>query len=177
MSRVGKQIIHVPSGTSVKVKDGVLSVSGKDTVLTRALSDRITVEISDSSVQVLPKDDEIKTRALWGTYAAHIRNMVKGVETPYEKRLIVEGVGFRAEIQGKELVLNLGFSHQTKVKIPEGLSVSAEKNVISVKGPDKELVGQFSAKVRALKKPEPYKGKGIRYGDEVVRRKQGKKSV
>lgn len=177
MSRVGKQVIHVPSGTSVEVKDGVLVVSGKGVVLTRKLDSRITVEVEDSNIRVIPKNDELATRALWGTYAAHIRNMVKGIEAPYEKRLVVEGVGYRAEIQGKDLVLNLGFSHQMRVGIPEGLSVSVEKNVISVKGSDKEMVGQFSAKVRALKKPEPYKGKGIRYSDEEVRRKQGKKSA
>jgi large subunit ribosomal protein L6 len=177
MSRVGKQIIHVPSGASAEIKDGVLFVSGKGTVLTRKLDNNINVEIEGSQIRVLPKNDELATRALWGTYASHIRNMVEGIKTPYEKRLVVEGVGYRADIQGKDLVLNLGFSHQMRVRIPDELSVSVEKNVITVKGADKELVGQFSAKVRALKKPEPYKGKGIRYSDEEVRRKQGKKSA
>ena len=103
--------------------------------------------------------------------------MIQGVETPYQKKLILEGVGFKSDVKGKELQLALGFSHPVVVSIPEGLTVTAEKNNITVTGIDKELVGSFTAQVRALKKPEPYKGKGMRYEDEVIRRKQGKKTV
>jgi len=112
-----------------------------------------------------------------GTYAAHLKNMIRGVVAPFEKKLIIEGIGFKAEVKGGELVLALGFTHPVKIKIPDGLKVSSEKGAISVSGSDKEAVGQFAAAVRALKKPEPYKGKGIRYDGEVIRRKQGKKTV
>ncbi|MEX0909692.1 MAG: 50S ribosomal protein L6 [Candidatus Paceibacterota bacterium] len=177
MSRVGKQVIEIPSGTTVEVKDGSVFVVGKGGTLSRKLHDKVSLEINGSEVKVVPANEELATQALWGTFASHVINMVAGVNTPFEKKLVVEGVGFRAELQGKELVLNLGFSHPIKMSIPEDLDVAVEKNVITVRGADKESVGQFSATVRALKKPEPYKGKGIHYSDEEVRRKQGKKSV
>jgi len=177
MSRVGKQIIELPSGTTVEVKEGVLIVSGKGTTLEKKLHDMVSVKVDGSQVTVIPLSEDLKTQALWGTFASHVKNMVDGVNTPFEKRLVVEGVGFRADLQGKDLVLNLGFSHQIKMGVPTGLTVTVEKNIITVKGADKEAVGQFAATVRALKKPEPYKGKGIHYHDEEVRRKAGKKSV
>jgi len=114
---------------------------------------------------------------LWGTYASHIKNMVQGVNDGFEKKLVLDGVGFKSQVNGNKLVLALGFSHPVEVDIPEGLNVEAVKNLLTITGIDKELVGSFSAKVRALKKPEPYKGKGFHYHDEIVRRKQGKKSV
>ena len=117
------------------------------------------------------------SRSLLGTYASHIKNMIVGVTTGYEKKLILEGVGFKSAVSGKSLDLALGFSHPVKVEIPEGLAVTADKNLITISGIDKEKVGQFSAYVRSLKKPEPYKGKGFRYDNEVIRRKQGKKSA
>ena len=137
----------------------------------------IKVEIKDSIVSVNPTNKYPFANALWGTFASHILNMIKGVNTPYEKKLILEGVGFKSEIKGDKLVLSLGFSHLVEINIPKDLKVTAEKNNISVSGIDKELVGQFAAKIRAKKKAEPYKGKGFRYHDEVVRRKQGKKNV
>ena len=117
------------------------------------------------------------SKSLWGTYASHIKNMIIGVQTPYQKKLILEGVGFKSEVKGKELNFSLGFSHPVIVSIPEGITATAEKNNITITGIDKELVGSFTAAVRALKKPEPYKGKGMRYENEVIRRKQGKKTV
>jgi large subunit ribosomal protein L6 len=177
MSRVGKQVIQIPSGTTVEMKDDSVFVTGKGGTLSKKLHESVSVEVKDSEVRVIPADEELATQALWGTFASHIINMIQGVNTPFEKKLVVEGVGFRADLQGKTLVLNLGFSHQVKMDVPGNLDVVVEKNVITVKGADKESVGQFSATVRALKKPEPYKGKGIHYSDEEVRRKQGKKSV
>jgi large subunit ribosomal protein L6 len=177
MSRVGKQVIEIPDGTTVEVKDGAVIVTGKGGTLTRKLHDKVSLEIKDSEIRVIPADETLETQALWGTFASHVINMIAGVTTPFEKKLVVEGVGFRAELHGKDLVLNLGFSHPIKMNVPENLDVAVEKNVITVRGADKEAVGQFSATVRALKKPEPYKGKGIHYSDEEVRRKQGKKSV
>lgn len=177
MSRVGKQIIEIPNGTTVEVKDGSVVVSAKGVSLSKELHESVSVEVNGSEVKVIPGNEALETQALWGTFASLIKNMVQGVNTPFEKQLVVEGVGFRADLQGKDLVLNLGFSHPVRMSVPEGLDVSVEKNVITVKGPDKEAVGQFAATVRALKKPEPYKGKGIHYSDEEVRRKAGKKSV
>jgi large subunit ribosomal protein L6 len=177
MSRVGKQIIEIPSGTTVEVKDDCVVVSGKGGTLSKKLHQSVSLEINGSEIKVVPANEELATQALWGTFASHVINMIAGVNTPFEKKLVVEGVGFRAELQGKNLILNLGFSHPVKMIVPENLDVAVEKNVITVRGADKESVGQFSATVRALKKPEPYKGKGIHYDNEEVRRKQGKKSV
>ena len=115
--------------------------------------------------------------SLWGTYASHIENVIKGVNDAYTKKLIIEGIGYKADVEGTDLVLALGFSHPIKVSIPPSLKVTSEKGIITVTGVSKEEVGQFAANIRAFKKPEPYKGKGIHYEDEVIRRKQGKKSA
>jgi len=136
----------------------------------------ITINIADT-VTLVPKRNDVFSRALWGTYASHIKNMLAGVNKAYEKKLILEGVGFKSEVAGTSLNLALGFSHPVKMAIPEGLNVKAEKNVITISGIDKEKVGQFASQVRSMKKPEPYKGKGFRYEGEVIRRKQGKKSA
>ncbi len=178
MSRIAKQPIPIPAGTEVALSDGVLSVQGPKGTLTRAVKSDVVILIEGGYVTLMPKDDtSIFSRALWGTYASHVKNMLAGVNTPYAKKLILEGVGFKSEVKGKDLVLALGFSHGVTVPIPEGLTVTAEKNNITVTGIDKEMVGQFTAKVRAMKKPEPYKGKGFRYEGEVIRRKQGKKAA
>jgi len=124
----------------------------------------------------VPKENN-QTKALWGTYASHIKNMVKGVNDGFEKKLILEGVGYKSQVTGTKLILALGFSHPVEVEIPIELKVKAEKNLLTISGIDKELVGSFSAQIRDLKKPEPYKGKGFHYSDEIVRRKQGKKSI
>ncbi len=156
----------------------VLTVKGPLGELSREFPHtEIAIVIADSTVTFEQKKDTPFTRALWGTYASHVNNMVQGVNTPYQKKLIVEGVGFKADVKGDEIVMALGFSHPVIVKIPKGLTATSEKNNITLSSIDKELIGQFAAKVRALKKPEPYKGKGIRYDGEVIRRKQGKKSA
>ncbi len=173
----------LPEKTEIKVSDGSVSIKGPEGEITRKLHPLVEVKIEDRDVTVHPKKDSIEARALWGTFASHISNMIAGVNKPFEKKLIVEGIGFKSEVKpassgnGEELVMSLGFSHPVIVKIPEGLSVKAEKNVITVSGINKEGVGSFAAKVRSMKKPEPYKGKGIRYDDEIIRRKQGKKSI
>jgi large subunit ribosomal protein L6 len=177
MSRIGKQIIEIPEKTSVTAAAGAVSVVGPLGTLSREFKNIVAIAIEGSEVKLTPKDESISTKALWGTYAAHIANMIAGVNKVYEKKLMIEGVGFRCEVSGQKLTLALGFSHPVVVPIPQSIKVTAEKNVITITGIDKEAVGQFAANVRSLKKPEPYKGKGIRYHDEVVRRKQGKKTA
>lgn len=175
MSRIGKKEITIPNGTEVKVEGGEITVKGKGGTLKKPMHPAITVEVSGSSVAVNPANSSRLARALWGTYAAHVRNMIAGVNTPFVKKLQIEGIGYRAEMQGTNLKLSVGYSHPVMVAIPQGLTVVVEKNIITVSGADKEQVGEFTASVRAIKKPEPYKGKGIRYEGEVVRQKQGKK--
>lgn len=177
MSRIGKKEIVVPKGVEVTQTGGVLKVTGPKGTLTKIFRDDITVNIAGGVVTLTPKRNDKFSQSLWGTYASHILNMIKGVQEPYVKKLILEGVGFKSEVKGKELHLALGFSHPVVVKIPEGITMTAEKNNLTITGIDKEVVGSFTASVRALKKPEPYKGKGMRYDNEVIRRKQGKKTA
>lgn len=177
MSRIGKKSITVPAGTDVSVISDEVVVKGKGGTLKRVLHPTIEVKIAHGEVAVAPKGNTRLARALWGTYASHIRNMVSGVNTPFVKKLQIEGIGFKAELNGKNLKFALGFSHPVIVAIPEGVAATVEKNIVTISGADKESVGQFAASVRALKKPEPYKGKGIRYEGEVVREKQGKKAA
>ena len=177
MSRIGKQIINIPEKTEVTVSGGSVVVKGPLGEVTRHIHPLIDITVEGAEVRVTPKRESIEGRALWGTYASHLKNMVSGVNKPFEKKLILEGIGFKSEVKGDEIVLALGFSHPVKVKIPAGLKVTAEKNLITVSGVNKEQVGEFAANLRALKKPEPYKGKGMRYENEVIRRKQGKKTA
>ncbi|MBI5817053.1 MAG: 50S ribosomal protein L6 [Candidatus Yonathbacteria bacterium] len=177
MSRIGKQIISIPEKTEVTKNDGVISVKGPLGELSRPFKDEIVVTISEKEVTLAPKEGGTASQALWGTYAAHIKNMIEGVNKKFEKKLIVEGIGYRAEISGDKVVFSLGFSHKITISIPKGISMTIEKTIITISGIDKELVGHFAASIRDLKKPEPYKGKGIRYEKEVIRRKEGKKSV
>jgi large subunit ribosomal protein L6 len=177
MSRTGKLPIKIPAGTDISVASGEITVKGKGGTLKRPLHPAVQLKIEDGVIVVSPKESSRLARALWGTYAAHVRNMLAGVNTPFLKRLSVEGIGYRAELSGKALKLSVGFSHPVLMQVPEGLTVAVEKNIISVSGADKDQVGQFAASVREVKKPEPYKGKGIRYEGEVVRMKQGKKAA
>ena len=177
MSRIGKQEILIPSGVKVIQNDNTISVTGPKGTLTKIFRDDITITVTPTNVVLNIKRNDKFSQSLWGTYASHIKNMIAGVQTPYVKKLILEGVGFKSEVKGKEFNFALGFSHPVIVKIPEGITATAEKNNITITGIDKELVGSFTAAIRALKKPEPYKGKGMRYEDEVIRRKQGKKTV
>ncbi len=177
MSRIGKQIITIPQGTTVTFTDGILKVVGPKGELTKKFLPIIEVNIDGSEISFKQKQNDAFGRSLWGTYSSHAKNMITGVNTPYVKKLILEGVGYKGDVQGKMLNLSLGFSHPVKVEIPDGVSVTAEKGVFTFTSIDKELVGSFSAKVRSLKKPEPYKGKCFRYDDEVIKRKQGKKAA
>ena len=177
MSRIGKQEIIIPAGIKVTQSGNVVTVVGPKGTLTKNFRDDITIAITDKVINLNIKRNDKFSKSLWGTYASHIKNMITGVVTPYQKKLILEGVGFKSEVKGKELNFALGFSHPVIVHIPEGITATAEKNNITITGIDKELVGNFTAALRALKKPEPYKGKGMRYESEIIRRKQGKKTV
>lgn len=177
MSRTGKRPITIPSGTNVSVVGNEMVVKGKGGTLTRTLHPAISISVEGSTMSVIPKNKTRLARALWGTYASHARNMIMGVNQPFSKKLDVQGIGYRAELTGKNLKLQVGFSHPVLVPVPEGVAVVVEKNLITISGADKERVGQFAASVREVKKPEPYKGKGIRYEGEVVRQKAGKKAV
>jgi large subunit ribosomal protein L6 len=177
MSRIGKRIINIPEKTEISLAGNSVVVKGPLGELKRIVSPVIEVKINGNEVTLEPKRLTLESRALWGTYGSHIKNMVEGVNKPFEKKLILEGIGFKSEVRGDKIVFALGFSHPVEVAIPQGLKVTAEKNNITISGIDKELVGGFAAQIRALKKPEPYKGKGMRYSDETIKRKQGKKAA
>ena len=181
MSRIGKQEIVIPEGVKVTQSasslGNILTVVGPKGTLNKSFRDDITIAVTEKAVNLNIKRNDKFSKSLWGTYASHIKNMIAGVVTPYQKKLILEGVGFKSEVKGKEFHFALGFSHPVIVKIPDTIIATADKNNITITGIDKELVGSFTAAIRALKKGEPYKGKGMRYEGEVIRRKQGKKTV
>ena len=177
MSRLGKQPIEIPNGVEASLADGILTVKGPKGSLSREIKDSVSVAIENNTVTLAPAKDSDDARALWGTYASHVNNMISGVSEGFTKVLEIEGVGYRAEAQGNKLVLNVGFSHPVELEFPEGVSATVEKNVITVSGHDKEVVGQYAANIRKVRPPEPYKGKGIHYQGEYIIRKQGKKAV
>jgi len=177
MSRVGKQRLAIPDKTTVTIVDGLVTVKGPLGELSRSFPADITVAVDGSEVVFTPKKDSNELYAIWGTCASHVKNMIAGVNKLYEKKLILEGVGYRAEMQNGKLVMQLGFSHPVTLEVPAGINLTVEKGNLTINGIDKELVGQFAAKVRDQKKPEPYKGKGMRYSDEVIRRKEGKRAA
>lgn len=175
MSKVGKKPIAIPGGVAVSVENNAVKVTGPKGELSFNLPKEVELKLDGNQILVLPVGKSKKTPALWGTVRAIVANMVVGVEKGFEKKLEIEGVGFKVQLQGNDLVLNLGFSHPVFFKTPEGVKIGVEKNTITVSGVSLELVGQTAANIRALKKPEPYKGKGIRYAGEVIKRKAGKK--
>src|SRR6185437_2006129 len=177
MSRLAKQPIAMPPSTEVTVSGQEVRVKGPKGTLVKPAHRLISIEVTKEGVQVSKKGESKEAQALVGTYASHMRYMLEGVTKGFSKKLLVEGVGYKWDVQGKTLNLALGFSHPVKVEIPEGLTVKADKGTLTIDGFNKEDVGQFAANIRALKKPEPYKGKGIRYEGEVIRRKQGKKAA
>lgn len=177
MSRIGKQIIALPQGTTATVDGSFVTVKGPLGELSRTFTPDVVITLSDEGFKVTPVKESKEVSAIWGTTAAHIANMVAGVNTAFVKKLILEGVGYRAEMKGTTLAMQLGFSHPVNMEIPAGLTVTAEKNNITISGSNKEDVGRFAAKVRDQKPPEPYKGKGMRYDDEVIRRKEGKRAA
>ena len=177
MSRIGKNPVVLPAQTEATYAQGTFSVKGPKGSLSRAFSDDVTITIDGGTITLAPAKETQLARALWGTYAAHVQNMVKGVTEGFSKVLEIQGVGYRAEVKGATLSMQLGFSHPVVLPIPQGVTVTVEKGVVTVSGIDKEVIGQFAANVRAQKKPEPYKGKGIRYQGEFIIRKQGKKAT
>ena len=179
MSRIGKAPIAIPAGVTVEVKDHVVTVKGKNGTLQQAINPDINVEVKDGEVHVTRPDDQREHRALHGLYRALINNMVIGVSEGYKKELELVGVGYRASATGQVLELSLGFSHAIYIKLPPEVKVEAktERNknpLIILTSDDKQLLGQVCAKIRSLRKPEPYKGKGIKFVGEVIRRKSGK---
>lgn len=180
MSRIGKQPIQIPDNVEVKIDGQKITIKGPKGELSREIRTEIKMEEKQGQVFVClarKGGQAKKDRAYWGLSRSLIANMVKGVSEGYGKKLQIIGVGYKANVEGKNLVLSAGFSHPVEMEIPEGLEINIEKDIITISGIDKELVGQFAAKIRKVRPPEPYKGKGIRYIDEVVRRKVGKKAV
>ncbi|WP_287787832.1 50S ribosomal protein L6 [Acidiphilium sp.] len=176
MSRVGKYPVPIPDGVQVAIAGRSLSAKGKLGELRLDLADDVEVKVEDKMVTVAPRDGERRARMMWGTTRALVANMVRGVSAGYERSMEITGTGFRAAVQGQNLVINLGFSHDVVYPIPHGIKISCEKPTsIKVEGIDKRLVGQVAAEIRGYRPPEPYKGKGVRYTDEVIRRKEGKK--
>ena len=178
MSKVGKLPVAIPAGVTVNVANGVISVKGPKGELKQSFHDEIEIKVEGTEVILTTKNDAKQTNAYHGLYRSLISNMVKGVTDGFTKTLVITGVGYRAEVKGKELVMNLGYSSDYIAIIPEGLTVVATPDgKLTITGIDKQLVGEFSSQIRKLRKPEPYKGKGIRYDNEVIRRKVGKTGV
>ncbi len=175
MSRVGKIIRKIPSGVTVEIKNGSLVVSGPKGKLSLAIHPRVTVAQQDGTLTVNVVDEtDKKDRALWGTFSSLLENLLDGVTNGFKKELEINGVGFKVAMKGKDLALEVGYSHPVVFAAPEGISFKVEKNLITVEGIDKHLVGETAAQIRKIRKPEPYKGKGIKYIDEVIQRKAGK---
>jgi large subunit ribosomal protein L6 len=176
MSRVGKYPVPIPAGVNVAIVDGLLTAKGKLGELSLRLTDLIDAKVEDNKVSVSPRTTQAPSRMMWGTTRALVASMVKGVSDGYSRSMEITGTGFRAAVQGKNLVVNLGFSHDVVYPIPDGIKITCERpTAIKVEGVDKRLVGQVAAEIRSYRPPEPYKGKGVRYTDETIRRKQGKK--
>ena len=176
MSRIGKKLIVIPAGVDVQVSGQKIVVKGPKGELQRGINSEIKVEIKDGQIFVSPQTETKNTNALWGLTRALLANMVIGVTEGYEKKLSIEGIGFRVVMDGANLALHVGLSHHVPFVAPDGVSFLVEKNIITVSGIDKELVTQTAANIRKVSPPEPYKGKGIRYLGEVVRKKLGKKA-
>ena len=178
MSKVGKLPVAIPAGVTVNVANGLISVKGPKGELKQSFHDEIDIKVEGTEVVLTTKNNAKQTNAYHGLYRSLINNMIKGVTDGFTKTLVITGVGYRAEVKGKELVMNLGYSSDYIAIIPDGLTVVATPDgKLTVTGIDKQLVGEFCSQVRKLRKPEPYKGKGIRYETEVIRRKVGKTGV
>lgn len=176
MSRVGKYPVEIPAGVQVAIAGRVLTAKGKLGELSLELTDKVDAAVEGSKVTVRPRTDETAARMMWGTTRALVANMVTGVSTGYARTMEITGTGFRAAVNGPNLVINLGFSHDVVYPVPKGIKITCEKpTTIKVEGMDKRQVGQVASEIRAWRPPEPYKGKGVRYIDETIRRKEGKK--
>lgn len=177
MSRIGKQPILIPEGVDVKIDGQLIIVKGPKGELKREINPQIKAEIKENQIIFSCASQSKKDLALWGLNRVLVANMIKGVKDGFEKKLQIEGIGYRAVLEDKKLILYLGFSKPVEIEAPAGIEFKVDKNIITVSGIDKQLVGQVAADIRARKKPEPYKGKGIRYFGEVIRRKGAKKAM
>ncbi|HOS87978.1 MAG TPA: 50S ribosomal protein L6 [Candidatus Pacearchaeota archaeon] len=178
MSRIGKRPIQILDGVEAKIENGIVEVKGPKGVLKMKPISSVDVLIEGNEIKVAPRNlKEKNAKAFWGLTRTLIANMIDGVTKGYEKKLELNGVGFKARIEGKDLILDLGFSHPVKVEAPDGINFLVEKNVITVSGINKELVGQTAASIRRIRPPEPYKGKGIKYQNEILKKKLGKKAA
>ena len=177
MSRIGKKPIEIPKEVEVKTEDQKVIIRGPKGELFQEIRPEIGVLIKEGKIFVSPKKETKETKALWGLTRALLANLIQGVTKGFEKKLEIRGVGYKANLEGEELDLKVGFSHPVKIKKPAGISFSVEKNIITVAGIDKQLVGEVAARIRRVRPPDPYKGKGIRYLGEVIRKKEGKRAV
>ena len=176
MSRIGKKAVAVPSGVTANIADKILSVKGPKGTLTMPLADEIKYAVEGSEISVQPANDTKRARSFWGMHRTLVQNLVTGVTEGFSKKLVITGVGYRAAAQGKTLKLQLGYSHDVNIAVPEGLEVKTpDATTVEISGADKQKVGQLAAEIRRWRKPEPYKGKGIKYDGEYIFRKEGKK--
>lgn len=175
MSRIGKKIRPIPAGVTVEVKKDEVFVKGPKGELFVKLHPHVVVSVKDNQVEIkVAKENDVKDRALWGTFSSLVGNMIEGVVNGYKKQLEINGVGFKVALKGTALALEVGYSHPVEVQPMPGIKFSVEKNIITIEGADKQKVGEMAARIRAIRKPEPYKGKGIKYIDEIILRKAGK---
>jgi large subunit ribosomal protein L6 len=177
MSRVGKKPILIPEDVKVEIEDQEIKIRGPKGELSFEVRPEIKIEAVKRQISVSPKKQTKKTKALWGLTRTFLSNAIEGVTKGYEKKLEIQGIGYRASLDGKDLTLQVGFTHPVKIAAPGGINFLVEKNIITISGIDKKLVGELAAKIRKIRPPEPYKGKGIRYFGEQVKRKAGKKAV
>ncbi|MBI0474322.1 50S ribosomal protein L6 [Sphingomonas sp. MA1305] len=176
MSRIGKKSVAIPAGVTATVADKVLSVKGPKGTLSMPLADEIAYDVQSDAIGVQPANDTKRARAFWGMQRTLVQNLVTGVTTGFSKKLVITGVGYRAAAQGKTLKLQLGYSHDVNIDVPEGIEVKTpDATTVEISGSDKQKVGQLAAEIRRWRKPEPYKGKGIKYDGEFIFRKEGKK--
>jgi len=176
MSRIGKNPVAIPQGVTVDLAGQTLTAKGRLGTLSLVVSNDVTATVADDTVTIAPKDDSTRARAMWGTTRALVNNMVTGVSAGFTRNLEINGVGYRAAVQGSNLNLQLGYSHDVVYPIPADVKIACERpTVIAITGADRQRVGQVAAEIRSFRPPEPYKGKGIKYSDETIRRKEGKK--
>ena len=177
MSKIGKRPILIPEGVAVNVSEDTIEIKGSNGETVLPLLPGIKVEKKDDQLVFIPQGETKQTQSNWGTMRALTDNAINGALKDFSKSLIIEGVGYRANMEGEKLLLNLGYSHTIRFDVPKGIKITVDKNTLNILGSDRQLVGETAARIRRLRKPEPYKGKGIRYSDEVVKRKAGKKAV
>ena len=177
MSKVGKQIINIPEDVKVEINGGIIKFSGKNGILEVPILAEVSPKLENNILSFNVTANNKQARSNWGTMKAISANAVQGVTTDFIKKLKIEGIGYKANIEGKMIILNVGYSHPVKINLPEGIDAVVEKNIVKISGANKSLVGEVAAKIRAVRKPEPYKGTGIMYVGEIIRRKSGKKAI